>query len=187
MPLSGGQWVNRYRPSTRIDDITEPFRSNARRFVAALQAAGATVYIADTLRPPQRAYLMRSAYGVARQGMDPSTVQPMRGVDIQWVHRDAQGRPNIAASRAAAEQMVQGFGLVFPPAPTTSRHEQGLAIDMTITWSNNLTIRNGSGAQVTINSSPRTGAGNGELQRVGASFGVYKLASDPPHWSSDGH
>jgi len=25
------------------------------------------------------------------------------------------------------------------------------------------------------------------LQEVGAGYGVIKLKSDPPHWSSDGH
>ena len=34
--------------------------------------------------------------------------------------------------------------------------------------------------------SPRSGA-NKQLQAVGAGYGVIKLKSDPPHWSSDGH
>jgi hypothetical protein len=186
MPLSGPEWVNQYPTSSRIEDLNGSFRSNVQRFVAALRAAGATVTIAATLRPPERAYLMHYAYAIARQGMDPNTVPPMYGVDIEWVHHDAQGRPNILASQAAANEMVQGFGIVFQPA-LTSRHTEGRAIDMDITWSRNLTIRDGSGAQVTITSQPRTGAGNADLQRVGASFGVYKLATDPPHWSSDGH
>jgi hypothetical protein len=62
MPLSGSQWVNRYQASTRNDDLTEPFRSNARRLVAALQTARATLDIAVTLRPPERAHLMYYAY-----------------------------------------------------------------------------------------------------------------------------
>jgi hypothetical protein len=38
-----------------------------------------------------------------------------------------------------------------------------------------------------ITTTPRTGAGNAALQAVGAGFGVRKLASDAPHWSTDGH
>jgi hypothetical protein len=186
MALSGGQWVSQFPTSTSIEDLSDPFRSNARRFVAALRQAQASVAIADTLRRPERAYLMHFAFAIAREAADPSAVPPMAGVDIQWVHRDAQGQPDLAASRAAAEQMVQGYGIVFQPA-IASRHTQGLAIDMTITWQNNLAIVNGSGTTVTISSAPRDGAGNPDLHQVGSSYGVIKLLSDPPHWSSDGH
>jgi len=110
----------------------------------------------------------------------------MSGVDIQWLHLNAQGQPDLAASRSAAEQMVQGYGIVFKPA-LTSRHTEGKAIDMTITWQNSLLIANGSGTMVTISSSPRDGAGNADLHQVGSSYGVNKLLTDPPHWSSDGH
>jgi hypothetical protein len=37
-----------------------------------------------------------------------------------------------------------------------------------------------------IASGPRDGS-NPELIKVGATFGVMKLVSDPPHWSDDGH
>jgi hypothetical protein len=32
-----------------------------------------------------------------------------------------------------------------------------------------------------------TGTTSANLHAVGASYGVHKLASDPPHWSTDGH
>lgn len=50
----------------------------------------------------------------------------------------------------------------------------------------NLTVRNASGSPLEITDLPRSGA-NPHLQLVGASYGVIKLATDPPHWSSDGH
>jgi hypothetical protein len=186
MALSGSQWVSKFPTSASIEDLSDPFRGNARRFIAALRQAQASVVIADTLRRPERAYLMHFAFAIARESADPSAVPAMPGVDIQWVHPDAEGQPDLAASRAAAEQMVQGYGIVFKPA-LTSRHTEGEAIDMTITWQNDLVIATGDGANATISSSPRNGAGNADLHQVGISFGVIKLLSDPPHWSSDGH
>jgi hypothetical protein len=186
MALSGGQWTLQFPASSSIEDLADPFRSNARRFVVALRQAHASVVISDTLRRPERAYLMHFAFAIAREAVDPSAVPAMSGVDIQWLHLNAQGQPDLAASRSAAEQMVQGYGIVFKPA-LTSRHTEGKAIDMTITWQNSLLIANGSGTMVTISSSPRDGAGNADLHQVGSSYGVNKLLTDPPHWSSDGH
>jgi hypothetical protein len=100
------------------------------------------------------------------------------------VHRDGSGNPDIIASRRAAEEMVAGFGIVFRPA-LTSRHTEGNAIDMMISWNGNLTIVNRLDRPVTITSVPRDG-GNLNLHQVGAAYGVFKLVSDPPHWSSDG-
>jgi hypothetical protein len=186
MALSGGQWISQFPTSSSIEDLTDPFRSNARRFVAALRQAHASVVISDTLRRPERAYLMHFAFAIAREALDPNAVPAMSGVDIQWLHLNAQGQPDLAASRSAAEQMVQGYGIVFKPA-LTSRHTEGKAIDMTITWQNDLVIANASGTTITISSSPRDGAGNADLHQVGSFYGVNKLLSDPPHWSSDGH
>jgi len=41
------------------------------------------------------------------------------------------------------------------------------------------------GRGVTITSGPRSGD-NLDLNRVGESFGVYKLRTDLPHWSHNG-
>jgi D-alanyl-D-alanine dipeptidase len=166
--------------------LVEPFRSSVNRFLAALRNAGANVVVSDTLRPPQRAYLMHYSYRIAREGLDPGAVPAMAGVDIQWVHRDVRGNANLGASRIAAEQMVQAYGIVFRPA-LTSRHTEGRAIDMDISWQGNLSISNAGGVQTLITTAPRTGAGNAALQMVGASYGVRKLVTDPPHWSTDGH
>jgi hypothetical protein len=58
---------------------------------------------------------------------------------------------------------------------------------MNISWSGSLVIRDGAGKSETIADQPHSGAGNRHLWAVGATYGVYKLASDAPHWSSNGH
>lgn len=183
--LSGGSWVSKYPNSTSVDDLVEPFRTNVKNFLAALATAGTAVSIGSTLRPPERAYLMHYSYKVAKGGLDPSAVPAKAGVDINWVYTDAKGKPDIAASRKAANDMVSGYGIVYAPA-LTSRHTEGKAIDMDISWSGKLTIVKSDKTSVTIKTDTKSGA-NAELQTVGASYGVIKLATDPPHWSSDGH
>ena len=68
----------------------------------------------------------------------------MEGVDIQWDHADDAG------SRRGAQEMVTGFALAVPPksvnAPaTTSNHIVGKAIDMDITWSGTITVKDKNG------------------------------------------
>jgi hypothetical protein len=165
---SGVKWISQYPTSTSLDDLAEPFRGNVNRFIASLR------------------HLMHFAFAIAREKEDPRRVPAMRNVDIQWVHQNAHGEPDLAASKVAAQEMVEGYDIEFKPV-LGSRHTEGNAIDMTITWNNDLVIVNGSGAKVTISSLPRNGAGNTDLHHVGMSHGVIKLSSDPPHWSSDGH
>jgi D-alanyl-D-alanine dipeptidase len=185
MPFSGRNWVLQFPTSSSVDDLQEPFRGKVRRFLAALQSANARVTIADTLRPPERIYLMYWSFHIANGSTNPAKVPLMNSVDIQWVHTDAEGNTDVAATKKAAADMVKAYGIVFPPA-ITSRHSEGLAIDMTIAWQGVLRINDASGAATVINSSPANG-GNIELHRVGAGFGVIKLVTDPPHWSLDGH
>jgi hypothetical protein len=185
MPLSGPNWISQFPNSRSLDDLVEPFRFNAKRFVGALKASGATITIADTLRPAQRAYLMHFAYSIAREGLDPATVPAKPEVDIQWVHPASTGVTSRQASKAAAERMVQGYGIAFKPA-LQSRHTEGKAIDMSIAWIGDLVIAKADGTSVTVTSAPRTGD-NASLQKVGLSYGVEKLVTDPPHWSLDGH
>lgn len=186
MELSGPDWVSKFPPSKSLDALIEPMRTGATQFVAALRAAGATVMVADTLRPPQRAYLMHYSFLIARQGLDPATVPAMAGVDIQWVHVDAAGAADVAASKAAAEKMVQTYGVVFLPV-LNSRHTEGRAVDMDILWPGTLNVARADGTMAAIASTPRTGAANVELHAVGATYGVIKLVTDAPHWSADGH
>src|SRR3712207_368179 len=129
MPLSGPNWVSEFPNSKSPDKLIEPFRANVKKFLAALKDAGATVTIADTLRPPERAYLMHFAFAIARQNLDPATVPAKAGVDIQWVHPASGTVSSAKASKDAAEQMVQAYGIAFKPA-LNSRHTEGRAIDM---------------------------------------------------------
>src|SRR5437764_11950166 len=101
MPLSGPAWVPLFPASSSTNDLTEPFRGNVNRFLAALRAAGAKIDIAETLRPPARVYLMHYSFRIAREKLDPGTVLALDGEDIDWVHRDGQGGPDVTASRAA--------------------------------------------------------------------------------------
>ena len=80
--------------------------------------------------------------------------------------------------------MVDLFGIVFQPS-LTSRHILGLAIDMTIDWAGAVKVRNAADNEVSLSST--SDGTNTALHGVGASYGVFKLVSDPPHWSDNGH
>jgi hypothetical protein len=128
---------------------------------------------------------MHYAYRIANEGLAPSAVPAYPGVDIQWVHTDSLGNPDVPASRTAARAMVRGYGIVHRPS-LTSRHTEGLAIDMNISWTGTLSIPLGNNQTRQITTTPRSGA-NTDLHAVGRGFGVIKLVTDPPHWSNDGH
>lgn len=95
-------------------------------------------------------------------------------VNIDWTHKG-----NHDAAVAAAVDMVNGYHIVYRPA-LTSRHIQRRAIDMTITGIINKSMKNFAGVQTLITS-------QSILYEVGATYGVHKLVTDPPHWSDDGH
>ena len=182
MTLSGREWVNQFPTSRSLDDLKPPFRAPAKAFVAALQAAGATVKINATLRPPERGFLMHWAFMIARMGFSAAKVPADSNIDINWVHATAMG------SKQAAEEMVVDYGIARMPS-LTSLHYQGLAIDMSVSWTGALTIKNKAGANVQVTSAPRSGE-NSDLIRVGAGYGVVKALpqlKDPPHWSFNGH
>ncbi|MBL9102626.1 MAG: hypothetical protein JNL82_16895 [Myxococcales bacterium] len=184
--LSGVGWTASFPTSNSTGDLAGDFRGNVERFLAALVAAGATRRISATLRPPKRAFLMHYAYRIAVEGLDPADVPAHPEIDIQWVHTRADA-PDLLASREAAQAMVSAYGIVDRPA-LTSRHIEGLAIDVTISWTGDLTVALPDGTTRTITTTPRTGM-NAELKEVGALYGVIKSrrgAKDPPHWSSDG-
>ncbi len=111
--------------------------------------------------------------------MLPDAVPAMDGVDIDWAHKKATGEIDISASRVAAREMVSGYEIVYKPA-LSSNHTLGRAIDMTITGYVGKTFKNASNKSVKVNSAS-------DLHTLGASYGVVKLASDPPHWSDNGH
>jgi hypothetical protein len=194
---SGVHWCSHFPTSQSISDLSPIFRSSAERFVRALRNAGADVRISATLRPRQRALLMNMSWRVAQRSISPQDATQMCAngvvvsgqstvVPINWVHNDSEGNYSEDASLRAARAMKSGYSLVHQPS-LTSMHMKGEAIDMTVTWSGTLSIVNGSGQTVTINSLPRDGAGNTALHTVGRSYGVIKLVSDRPHWSRNGH
>jgi hypothetical protein len=82
-------------------------------------------------------------------------------------------------------RMVAGYGMTCLAA-LDSNDTRGLAIDMDISWSGALSVKDGDGATHVISTSPRDNS-SPQLQNVGRSYGVVKLKSDPPHWSIDDH
>lgn len=179
--LSGASWVSKFPDSKSTASLDGSFASGVDKFIDSMTAGGANVVIGTTLRPKERAYLMHYAYLIANDQIQPTAVPSMSGVEIEWEHGDA------AASKQAAEDMVAGYGIVAKPA-LNSRHTEGKAIDMTISWSGTLSLKDKSGSIVKITTSPRSGE-NTDLAKVGMSFGVIKASfpGDPPHWSNDGH
>src|SRR5512147_1511303 len=172
---SGGQWAARYPTSSKVEDLIEPFRENVSRFLDALRAGGAAVTVSATYRPAERAYLMHWSCMIAKSGQDPAAVPPVDGVPIDWTHGG-----DLAAARKAAADMVARYDIAFPAA-LVSRHTQRRAIDMTIRFPLIPTIVRDAGG------SERSFAAQVDLVPIGRTYGVVKLASDPPHWSDDGH
>lgn len=176
--LSGAHWCERFWGDRTTATLVQPFRKNVQRFITALEAGGAHVSISATWRPLQRAYLMRGAWDVAHRKVPPEDVPPMEGVPIRWVH------PERARSFDAAEEMVQAYRLAVRPS-LMSLHIQGRAIDMNINWGRTIIVIDGHGQRVGLSTDKGTDM-NPDLWAVGRSYGVYKLESDPPHWSDTG-
>jgi peptidoglycan hydrolase-like protein with peptidoglycan-binding domain len=177
--MSGPHWVGQFLPSTTIDGLVSPFRQRVRAFEKALRAAGASINVSNTYRPPERAYLMHYATRIAMGDIAPEEVPPMPGVYVTWVHY------NRAASVQAARQMRDAYDIAYPPA-LRSRHTEGLAIDWEITWKDTLKVRDANGTLVSIGA-PRSSYDNADLWDVGGSYDVIKLEADEPHWSIDGY
>lgn len=181
-PLSGADWWHanqaRYPNSAALADLASPFRERAIAFVEAMRAAGARVTITSTRRNAIRAALMHYSWRVAEGSVAPGAVPPIPGAAIRWDHGD------LLASTQAAQAMVDLFGIAYAPS-LGSRHVEGRAVDMTIGWQGTIRVERRNGTRVAIGA-PRTGAENRTLHAVGATYGVIKLLSDPPHWSDDG-
>jgi hypothetical protein len=182
--LSGPVWVPRFPTRTDLAALETGFQANVRRFLKALGDAAANVRVTATLRPVERAHLMRFAFLIAKQNLDPHTAPAKSGVNINWVH------PTPDASRQAAQQMCDGYGLnnlLVPPA-LGSRHTIGKSIDMVISWTGTLSIRNADGSVIAITGTPRDGT-NPTLIATGKTYGVIHFqppARDAVHWSTDG-
>jgi hypothetical protein len=183
--LSGIEWFRsnqaKYANSKEVGDLNGTFKSGVTEFLKALKEAGAKVTVMSTKRDPVRAFIMHWAWKLANGQIKAAKIPSRSGLNINWDHGDED------ESQDAAEEMIgsSGFNMAHIAA-LNSNHIAGLAIDMTITWSGTLNIKNKQGDEVEISSSPKNG-NNRELHEVGASYGVKKLVSDPPHWSFDGH
>jgi hypothetical protein len=173
-----------------LKDLRGSFRDRAEAFVEALRASGAVVTISATFRPPQRAYLMHWSWLIVKRNLDPASVPEMNGVEINWMHEDAEGNYSRQLSVAGARAMVEGFNIQrLGVAPALqSRHTLGFGIDMNIRWNGALALPDAYGNIVQITGTPRTGM-NLQLRRVGESYGVIKYnraGRDDPHWSDNG-
>jgi hypothetical protein len=65
--LSGPSWARKFPESSSISDLSKPFRNDVTRFVGAMQRAGIAERTLDTLRPPERAYLMHYSWLIAKR------------------------------------------------------------------------------------------------------------------------
>jgi hypothetical protein len=196
VPVSGKDWVKKFPTSNSVEDLEADFRAKVKDFVAALKRAKADIDISATVRPPQRAYLMHFCWTINKKIDDPANVPPFKpgpgqdAVDIQWLHKKSSGAPDLAASRAAAAEMVAAYGMTrLKVAPALkSNHIAGKALDMSVSWTKTLTIENKSGKTIEIKSSPRDST-NPDLIAVAKTYGVIHLIDvmkDPPHWSFNG-
>lgn len=176
---SGAAWCAQYPGSKLIADLLPDFAQKVGAFLSALTAGGATYLVNATYRPPERAYLMHFACMIG-SGQDPAQVPPMPGVDIDW---SCGG--DIVLARHNARAMMAGYGIAFPAA-LQSRHTQRRAVDMNITISDHPKVpykfKDAAGKYWSFG--PLDTA---SLYKFGATFGVIKLVTDPPHWSDDGH
>lgn len=178
--FSGPVWCGRFPGSKSIEDLEPEWRARVRAFISAVERGGARVEVQATLRPHQRAYLMHWCWMIINLSQAPGAVPALAGHDIDWTHGG-----DLRAARAAAEAMVEAFALQALPS-LTSRHTVGRAVDLAITWQGRLSVRDCDGAVHYIMIEPCDGT-NPELAKIGASFGVFKLAGDRWHWSDDGH
>jgi hypothetical protein len=179
LEVSGAQWVTRYPTSTSLGDLTPAFSKAVTSFIAAIEAAGGSVTISATYRPPERAYLMHYAWAIAKEGASPTSIEAKAGVNIDWAHLDAKGKSDQKAAVRAAVAMVNGYGMAHS-AVLVSRHTEKRAIDMTISGIVGKSVNDANGKAIAIKSLK-------DLNPVGKSYGVIKLVSDAPHWSDDGH
>jgi len=181
--LSGAAWWNanqaRYPNSDKLADLASPFKERAVAFVDALKTAGAKVIVSSTRRNRIRAHLMHYSWRVSRGEVAPKDVPAVPGLAIRWDHGD------LAKSKKGAKEMADLFGIAFQPS-LTSNHIEGRAVDMTIGWTGTIEVMDKAGKKHPVGT-PRTGDANPELHKIGATYGVLKLLSDPPHWSDNGH
>jgi len=198
--LSGKQWTNKFPSINTLSELAEPFKNSVTKFFAAMQDAGISVDMnrLAIYRPPQRSYLMHYAKRITTswpgyEQLKPEDVPAFQSqggdmpVSIDWVHKGADGKSDLAASKKAAAQMVEGYGIgknpVAPPYSSRHNNRPSNAIDIppnAVTIPSDCKVKEASGKGVAVKK-------YADLYPIGETYGVYKLLSDPPHWSNDGH
>jgi len=172
---SGKKWwtankdKTKYSYSSSISDLETIFQERVKAFKKAVTDAGASISIDTTLRSKNRAYVLHSAYKIAKGLVDADKVVARTGVDITWVHGTK------GASKTGAQEIITAANVAYKPN-MTSNHLKGKAIDWTITWTGTLKIKNKDGAEVEISSEPKhrglgkTHNGNTDLHAVGKTY-----------------
>jgi uncharacterized protein YcbK (DUF882 family) len=178
--LSGAHWVEKYKTEPTLDLLKDPFKGHISAFIEMLRSNRSRVAISATYRAPERAWLMHWAWMVARGKITYSKLNSISNpqkIDIVWDHGDE------ASSREAARAMVSGYHMAHVAA-LSSRHTEGRAVDITIRRLPEILKIDKKEWPIGV---ARADA-NEALWFIGEHlFSVKKLATDPPHWSDDGH
>ncbi len=183
---SGAVWCSRFPGSAELGSLNDSFKAKASAFINAMRDAHISVRINAALRPIQRSYLMYHAFEIAKGRERPDQVPSWAGVNIDWVHRNADGSMNLQQSIDAAKAMCRGYGINIHSAtqavgrPGRSRHNYGAAVDLNIAGYVGKRIRDASGTQVQLNSFA-------DLKQVGHDYGVIYYPHENMHWSDTGH
>lgn len=176
LEVSGGHWHSRFLSSTNLDDLVDPFKSNAKKFITALKDAGIGVTLSTTFRPVERSYLMYYSTAIMRKQINPDKVPPWAGVNIDWTHGG-----NYQAAIAGATEMHRHYKIGRNPVgkPEGSNHNNRMAVDMTLTGiSNKKVVIDGVSTKVSSIS---------DLAKLGQKIGVIWFGKgDVPHWSHTG-
>ena len=148
--LSGAAWCSKYQDPKSTDAMNDDVKGDAAAFIAALEAAGASVTINSTVRPPERSYLMywaskiafsKDPEAVAKQAQSDPEKQGNVSKDITWSHG------NAAKTKQAAQAMVDTYQIGSAVA-RKSKHNEGGAMDISISWSKKLTITGKNGEKI---------------------------------------
>lgn len=195
LELSGAAWCSRFEGSNSIDSLNPSFKSCVNAFFGALNVADVHPRINSALRPAARSYLMFNAFGIAKGTLKPESIgrfqnmnneKDLQSVDIDWVHRSADGKIDLDASKKAAIEMCHGFGLNLTSLkqrvgrPWMSRHNFGAAIDINVDGYIGKTVKDGHGDDIKIKSFH-------DLKVIGQSYGVKYFAIEKMHWSDSGN
>lgn len=176
--VSGADWCGLFLQSSSLNDLAEPFKTNATKFINGMKNAGINVVINTTWRPDKRSYLMyySTAIAIARGKIAVDKVPPFPGVSIDWTHKGKK-----AEAVKAAKAMHQKYGIGDNPVgkPGSSNHNRKMAVDMKIS--------NYIGKVVTIDGESTKITSWSTLTQLGKKHSVIWYGSkDAPHWSHTG-